>query len=109
MGNYRPISLVNNDLKILAKILSNRLASFKGNYIHKDQVGFMPGRQGPDQIWRAIDVISLMKLGWDESSPQEGYLLSLELQTAFDMVSWSFLFSVLNRWGFSPNFTSVLL
>lgn len=64
MGNYRLVSLVNNDLKILSKLLANRLASFISNYIHKDQVGFIPGRQGPDPIRRVIGVISLMKSGW---------------------------------------------
>lgn len=49
-----------------------------------------------------------MKSGWNGGPPQEGYLLSLDFQKAFDTVSWSFLFSILNRWSFGPNFTRVL-
>lgn len=65
VSNYRLISLINNDLKIMTNILSNRLASFIGLYVHKDQMVFIPGRQGLDQIGRAVDTISLMKSGWD--------------------------------------------
>lgn len=46
VGNYRPISLINKNLKLLTKILANRLASFFASYVHKDQVGLIPGRQG---------------------------------------------------------------
>ncbi|CAJ0965749.1 unnamed protein product [Ranitomeya imitator] len=40
-GSYRPISLVNVDYKILAKILATRLNSIILDIIHPDQTGFM--------------------------------------------------------------------
>ena len=56
MKNYRPITLLNTDYKILAKILAFRLKQFMNTIASPQQNGFVPNRSR-DECWRRLSTV----------------------------------------------------
>ena len=56
-ANYRPLSLLNTDVKLLAKLLALRLEPLMSKLIHSDQTGFIKSRLSSDNVRRLLHVI----------------------------------------------------
>ena len=99
MKNYRPISLLNTDYKIIAKIIANRLKKVLPTIIHEDQSFGIKGRSIQDNIIlmkSLIDFINQKNLG--------GIFLNIDQEKAFDRVSHYYLFTTIKKFGFGPRF-----
>jgi exonuclease III len=99
LKNWRPISLLNVDYKILARVMSDRLKQVMPSIISPEQSCCVIGRDISDTIASVRDIITLA-----ENENMEGYILKLDQLKAFDRVSHAYLFAVLEKFGFGQRF-----
>lgn len=98
LSNYRPIALMNVDVKILTKVLSMRLIKVLPTIIHESQTAIF-GRRIGDNIHLVRDLID-----YANENNEGAALLFLDQEKAFDRVSHEFLYNVLNSFGFGNSF-----
>lgn len=87
IGDFRPISLINCSLKLLLKVMTNRLKPFLGACISEEQSAFISGRNINEGIFIVNEVIHSLK-----SSNLDGSILKIDFSKAYDSVDWSCLF-----------------
>jgi hypothetical protein len=104
IGNWRPISLLNVDYKILAKIISDRMRKCLPKIIHSDQKGFVPSRRLEDAVIKATTLIEYCHL---QDKPK--YMLLLDQEKAFDRVSREYMHQVLKEFNFPPLIVNAVL
>ena len=99
LENWRPISLVNVDIKIMTKAIASRIKEVLPDIIHPNQTGYVKDRFIGETIRSIYDV---MDFTVKENIP--GLMLFIDFQKAFDSVEWEFLFKCLEAFNFGPDF-----
>ena len=97
LKNWRPVSLLNCDYKILSKVLSTRIGTVLPDIISPDQTSSVAGRSISQNILFLQDLIAYCN---EQDSP--AVIISIDQMKAFDRVDWNFLFKTLASFNFGP-------
>ena len=99
LSNWRPITFLNTDYKILAHVLANRLNKVIPKLVNTDQSGYIKGRNICYNIRLIQDVIDFF-----EENNKECAVVFVDFQKAFGTVRHNFLSQVLPKFNFGESF-----
>ena len=99
LKNWRPISLLNVDYKIISKVITKKLSKVLHKIIHPDQTSSIPGRSIIDNCHLFRNIMHYIR-----QKPSNLALISLDQEKAFDHINHSYMFKVLKHFGFSNTF-----
>lgn len=98
LGQYRLSSLCNFSVKVITKVLANRLKSILQEVISLNQSAFVPGRLIQGNILVAHEAFHALKL---KKKGLDGFMaLKLDFNKAYDRVEWDFVDALMGKMGF---------
>jgi hypothetical protein len=96
---YRPITLLNNDYKTLARLMAGRMSEVLEELLHPSQYCGVKGKS----IFKAAGTIRDV-IAYAEVTRKPLYVISLDFKKAFDRISNDYLFATLKSYGISDKF-----
>lgn len=89
IGDLRPISLCNVLMRIITKVMANRMKELLNDIISENQSAFVPNRLISDNILISFEVMHYLKR---KKRGKEGYMaLKLDMTKAYDRIEWEYL------------------
>ena len=98
LKNWRPITLLNVDYKLLSGVLASRIKEVLPNIIQSEQKGFLKDRYIGENIRTVSDSLEFIK-----RKKITGMLLLIDFEKAFDSLEWDYLETVLREYNFGPD------
>ena len=96
--NWRPISLINVDAKIISKVIAVRVRNVLPNIIHHNQTGYVKDRYIGETVRSIFDIME-----FTDNGNIPGILIFIGFKKAFDTVKWHYLFDCLQAFNFGPD------
>ncbi|XP_074318424.1 uncharacterized protein LOC141655234 [Silene latifolia] len=106
ISQFRPISLCNVIYRAASKCIALRLRKVTDSIIGQNQNAFIPGRLISDSGFLGHELLSY--INQRRSGTRCFAAIKLEMNKAFDRVSWPFLFHVLKLYGFPKSFRKLI-
>ena len=100
--NWRPISLLNVDTKIISKALAAKLKKVLPTIISSNQTAYVNKRCISKSGRLISDIIEV----FEKQNIGGVFLVTMDIEKAFDSLDHDFLVHVLNKFGFGSNFIS---
>ena len=97
LKNWRPITLLNTDYKIMTKTLANRIKKVAASIVNLDQSCSLKDRNIHDQLHYIRDFIHYFK-----EHKKIGLLITIDQEKAFDRVNHELIFKILEKFNFGP-------